>query len=270
MRAYLNAGFGKPIGAKDLALMKLLGYAGPRNGEINSMAELVPVSAELLDADCSAILILGPSIWQSPVLTRAAILGCSNLGLDAYYELGNELDKTVDPVVYASAFCAAEDAVRAAVPQAKLVTAGITSTTTSGLLWLHRVLGTGLISNQAIIGYHTYRSGDPDTANPGFASRYGEFNQLHDIVGTRQIAHTEAGWSDAKPNRNAWPCTWFRKGLTEAQVADYLMREIAYNAQAGAETFCTYQLNDGLGQDEHFGIRRVDGTLKPSAGVLKP
>lgn len=39
----------------------------------------------------------------------------------------------------------------------------------------------------------------------------------------------------------------------------------------GAECFVTYQLNDGrdLSNDQDcFGIRRTDGTLKPSATIL--
>jgi hypothetical protein len=268
LRILLNAGFGTSIGAGDLTLIRGLGFLGVRQ-DVPSVVSVVPISAELMDAAMSAILVLGPAVWHSPAACRWVAQACSSLGLDYYLEIGNELDATEDPRAYALAFQAVEKAIREADPAAGVITAGITSTHAAGLLWLRQVVGTGLISEQAILGYHTYRSGDPEQAHSGFASRAEEFTALREIARGRRIACTEMGWSDGPPKRTGWPCSWFARGPSEGQVAQYLRTELEINRQFEAECCVVYQLNDGSARDEHFGIRRRDGTLKSSAHVLE-
>jgi hypothetical protein len=125
-------------------------------------------------------------------------------------------------------------------------------------------VGSGLISPLASIGYHQYRD-KPSQPHDGFATRAAEIAALREIAQGRQIAMTETGYSDGLPKRSAWPCSWFAKGRTEDQVAEYLRAEIEFAGQVGAECCVTYQLNDGAGPNEHFGIRRRDGSLKPAA-----
>ena len=272
MRGFSNAGFGNPIGAQDLGALKGLKYEGVRQ-DIPAVVSVVPIAEELVRAGMAADLVLARQVWACPISVRQVVAGTVALHLDdVYYEMGNECDagkNYMDPLAYARSFNAAEQAAREVNMAARIITAGITSTHRAGLDWLSTVIKTGLISQDAIVGYHSYRDGDPQEPHEGFPSRSAEFLELRRIAQGRRIANTEIGWSDGSPKRTVWPCSWFARGLSEGQVAQYLRKELEINRSFEAEFIVIFQLQDGTGRDEHFGIRRRDGTWKPSAFVLE-
>jgi len=156
------------------------------------------------------------------------------------------------------------------LPGGKLILGGIVSTDESGLDYLDRMVSAGLPSGVAV-GYHTYRQEKrPWKPHDGFSTREAEFHRLQAIAGDRELWHTEVGWHTCENSSGWWPCK--RKwSWTDDQVLEFLECEAGYNRRAGAKSFTVFQMNDGPGSgyENHFGIRRIDGTLKPSAMVAQ-
>jgi len=120
------------------------------------------------------------------------------------------------------------------------------------------------------VGYHQYRETDPTKPLQGYVSRGEEFTVLRSVAGNRPLWMTECGWHTA-PRKSGWWIFGRSWRYDDTQVEQFLQMEIRLNEEYGAECFVVYQLNDGPnpknGQDR-FGIRRTNGTLKPSAGVF--
>lgn len=270
-RPLLNAGFGSPVGLTDLAVVASLGFLGVRQ-DIREVVSSAPITSELKAAHMLGLLVLDSKVWRSAGACESVAIIAKASGAEVWFEVGNECDgrgrgdeQPLDPRDYALAFADAEAAIRAIIPGAVVITAGITSTHRAGLAWLNSVVKTGLVSPDAVLGFHSYRSGAPERPHEGFASRSAEFGELRAIARGRRIANTEVGWTDARTSW--WPCV---HPLSEATVADYLRREIEINDNFEAECVVVFQLNDGAKSEEHFGIRRRDGSLKPSAHCLEP
>lgn len=266
MRSLLNAGFGDPIGVTTLRDLQARGWRGVRQ-DVPAAVTAPQIIPELVETGMGAILVLGPEVWHSPMECRKVACAARTLGLvDVAIEVGNELD-VMDARAYAVAFGAAERAIREVDPEARVITAGTRNVSRDAILWLAQVIGSGLVSDKAIVGVHTYRgSHDPDSPLPGYTSRMDEWSAVAMVAAGRRFALTEIGWPDCRTSW--WPCA---RGLSEGQVAQYLRRELEIAEQAGCEYAVAYQLSDGpSGQPiDHFGIRRRDGSWKPSADAAK-
>lgn len=273
MRSYLNAGFGSPIGAADLALIRSLKFDGVRQ-DVRRLEDARPLAQELADAGMVAILVLDPAVWNGGDVTatvRATEAICST-GLEAALELGNELDGVVDPRNYALGFARAERAIRSVYDDATVLTAGIRSLRRECIGWLRTVIGTGQISERAGCAYHTYRATAPGVPCEGYARREDEYAALRDAARGRRLWMTEIGWSTApRPKRGFLGIktggTW---RYSDDEVAGFLDYELRLNRDQGSESFVVFQWNDGP-RDENegrFGIRRTDGSFKPSAHVV--
>lgn len=270
MKTYLNAGFGSPIGASDLALIKSLGFQGVRQ-DVRSVQDARPLAQELADADMVAILVLDPAVWSTADAAASVTRAICSTGLEAALELGNELDGVIDPRAYALSFARAEKAIRSVQPDAVVLTAGIRSLRKECIGWLRTVIGAGQVSERAGVGFHTYRSTAPGVACEGYARREDEYAALRDAARGRRLWHTEIGWSTApRPKKGFLGIKTGTWRYTDDEVAGFLDYELRLNRDQGSESFVVFQLNDSA-QDVNegrFGIRDTAGNLKPSAHVV--
>jgi hypothetical protein len=266
VRVGINAGFGGWIGEQDLNLIHSLKFRVVRQ-DIRTSVYLDILS--LVDEfgprpDLMPLFIVGSDtpvptpdvISLRAVLTsRAAMQNAIPYALEVY----NEPDLTaVSPETFASTI----RMVVAACPTATVVTGGISSTSKPALSYLRRAMPG--IPESCIIGVHTYRKGPPDKPLDGFSSRQAEFDELRSIVGVRKMWNTEIGWNDFKKRGG-----WCSKPLSPEEVASNLRREIVLCRENDMDVLVVFQLNDGRGAEEHFGIRTVDKILKASAHVAQ-
>jgi hypothetical protein len=270
---FLNCGFGEPLPAADLVLIRSLGYQGIRQD-----VPRVEVAGELVDnvlaegmvgifvipvADEDACHDIAHAVARQIVL-RSGESSCA-------IEAGNEEDLsgkrwTRDPLGWAR-LVADVSIIAQSHGRIQVVSGGVSSLSRHAMGWLERSHVRDL---QVGVGYHQYRSTPPGEALDGYAWREDEFRALRDAAGGRDVWMTESGWSTAKRTAGFWPLrkTW---AFTDDQVARYLRAEMSINAEHHARCFVTYQLNDGpdpSNDQDRFGIRRSDGSLKPQARVL--
>lgn len=272
MRVGLNAGFGSWIGEKDLNLIKSLGFGIVRQDICSSDPEEVKsLVSEFVGFPMMPIFIIGSdNDPASDVIYRAHLTAdaCRKFGIAYAIEVCNEPDNHIlsprwsgDPVGWGSLV----SSVVRELPLVTVISGGVMSTSKEALDYLSRAMA--VIPN-CIIGVHTYRSGSPDAPMPGYKTRKSEFDALHSIAGDRKVWCTEIGWNDFT-KVGGWIPSICGKPLSEDQVAANFKREIQLCSENGLEVLIAFQLNDGTGADEHFGIRKLDGTLKKSAYIAK-
>lgn len=99
------------------------------------------------------------------------------------------------------------------------------------------------------ISIHNYGDGQ-------FAPSHARYAYFIEIIGQKPFVITEFGYPTAD--------------MSEETSAALIRDEFEWWAQHGARFTILYQLNDGPNPDtESYGIRRVDGTWKPSATALQ-
>jgi hypothetical protein len=275
----LNAGFGELLSGDDLALIRSLGYDGIRQD-----VPTAPIAQALVDNVLDAGLV---GIFVVPVAEEDACHEIAHAvarravarqqGALVVIEVGNEEDLSGkrwsrNPVGWAAlvadvSVIAASHSNIAPGGQVRVVSGGVSSLSRQAMGWLERSRVRELPVG---VGYHQYRSTPPREALDGYASRGDEFRALRDAAGSRSLWMTESGWHTAKRTEGCWPLrkSW---AYTDTEVAEFLREEARLNEAHGAECFVTYQLNDGenpANDQDCFGIRRTDGSLKPSAKVL--
>lgn len=279
MRAYLNAGFGSPLGPDMLSQIHGLGFHGvrqdlPPGRELELIDEFAPGSSGLRPL----FLVNGGKMDEEPEPAggRASevALMMYELGVSGEIELGNEPNiardrYSKDPGALALSIRTAWNVMQKdrRIRDTKLVVGGIMNTDRGGLHYLEECLRG--VPPGVVVGFHTYRQHTtPDKPSKGFRTRADEFDRLQDIAAGRELWNTEIGWHTAKEKKHCWSRP---KGLTDEEVFRRLEDEADYNAAAGARVFTTFQLNDGPGDgyESHFGIRYMDGTWKPSAQIAQ-
>lgn len=273
METYINAGFGELLSDGDLMLIRSLGFDGIRQNVPSP--EHVGLVDNILESGLHAIFIVPvetPDICQTTahaVAERAAELGRSS---QAVLEVGNEEDLggkrwAKDPHGWAalvSDVCTIAASHRFMGP---VVSGGVSSVSHTALRWLKD----SRVSELPVgVGYHQYRSTPPNKPLDGYHSRDEEYRALADAAGGSETWCTESGWTTTPHSKGWGPFrqTW---AYSDVEVLGFLRAEIALATSYGAQSFTVYQLNDGPdpnnGQDR-FGIRRMDGTLKPQSRVL--
>ncbi len=252
METYLNAGFGELLPVSDLELIRYLGFAGIRQN-VPSPSVGVALVDNALDGGNKAIFIVpmaDPTVCQEVAHVVAGQVAQRGLSDQAVIECGNEEDLKVADVIT----IAGQHGFTGPV-----VSGGISSVSHTALDWLKASRVTELSCG---IGYHQYRSTEPSRPLDGYSSREDEFRALAHVAAGHDLWCTESGWTTAPHNTSA----------ADIQVTENLREEIRLNEEHGAKSFCVYQLNDGpdpANDQDRFGIRRVDGSLKPQARVLK-
>ena len=272
MRLFLNAGFGDPLPASDLDLIRSLGYEGIRQNvpTVESAAWLV---GNALDKGAAIFIIPVESADLCQDIAHAVAERIKVIGGDdrAVIEVGNEEDLRGkrwhdDPFGWSLLVTDVLNIAREHRFWGPVVSGGISSVSRSALDWLKR---SRVHEREVCIGYHQYRSTSPQKALSGYSSRADEFKALKDIAG-QDIWCTECGWSTAPRTKGWWifKKTW---SYSDAEVASFLRYEIDLQDSFNSKAFVTYQLNDGpnpMNDQDRFGVRRTDGSLKPQASVL--
>jgi hypothetical protein len=275
MLMLLNAGFGEPLPTADLALIRSLGYQGLRQ-DVPTAAVAAALVDNLMAANLYALFVIPvaeeDACHEIAHAVAAQIVLRAGAGM-GFLEVGNEEDLSGkrwarDPAGWAllvrDVKTIADQHSGGAI---EVVSGGVSSLSRQAMGWLERSRVRELPVG---VGYHQYRSTPPPDPLDGYNARLDEFRALRDAAGARETWMTESGWHTARRTSGCWPRkrTW---AYTDTEVADFLRQEMARNDEVGARCFVTYQLNDGAdpaNDQDRFGIRRTDGTLKPSARVL--
>lgn len=277
MRVYINAGFGEPIGGESLRLFAALGFDGVRqdvpSGRIRELVQ------EFAHAPLTPLFLVGGGKMTDPPEVTAtvswAVAACmQECEVRGAIEIGNEPDLTgIPPESFAKLVTECARGIWAIEPAMPVIMGGIMSTNERGLKYLERALEAG-VPPGVRVGYHTYRAGHPDQPNPGFHNRAAEFHRLANLANGRPLWNTEIGWHTV-PVRvpRAFPMCWLSRTVrhSDEDVFKFLVRERELNKQAGAEVMTVYQANDGPNPNnpgDRFGIRYLDGKLKPSSGIV--
>ena len=264
----LNAGFGLPLGRFELNWIRALGFTGVRQSQEIPKAPEADVDAlvaEFAGRNLELLFNINTTSGSvTEVVARAVAVAdaCEKYRIPCNVEPINEPDAHAiywdRPTFFADTIHAVYEAI--ASRGARVVSGGITSTSKQGLAYLRAAMPE--LPLDCTVGVHTYRSTAPDKPLPGFSSRQEEFDELRALVGPRSIWGTEVGWTDGP--RSRWPCV---KPLSESEVARRLRTEFKLYVENGFERCLLFQLNDGRGREEHFGIKTINGRVKESAHV---
>jgi hypothetical protein len=175
----------------------------------------------------------------------------------AWVEWTNEPDGDIPPDAYRADLDRACDAARAL--GLVLWAPALSNLDGDSLLWLNLVrdAGQGWPDGLAGISVHRYGDGTFETPHPGFSSREAEVRWLKTACAGLPFIVTEFGYPTID-------------GLTEQQQAERISQEWQFWTEQGADAAFVFQLNDGPTghREHHYGIRRFDGTWKPSADTF--
>jgi len=286
VRIGLNAGFGDPI-KHELGLLTDLGFQIVRQ-DLYARFHDAPVQqlvSEFVGETISPLFLIGGGHIQRPDQTRRiepdelatwardAVRAAEAAGLATYaIEVGNEpdiahRDYATRPQDFAVAVQQTHAAVRNEGFTGDVITGGIANLDRRGFRYLTGMMSTS-IADDVVIGFHRYpeRGKGPQAPHRGFTSREDEWSTLRGIVGSHRLACTEFGYNTA-PEK-----TWFglrSRRRTDDEVAASVLWDFAFFRDHECELAILYQLNDGPDATDRFGIRRVDGTLKPVAERIR-
>jgi hypothetical protein len=186
-----------------------------------------------------------------------------------------------DPAAYTELLCAAQAAIRAADPQALVVSAGLAPTNHAAdsalddRLYLRAIYAAGAAACFDVLGAHpygfAYPPGDPATAHDGL-----NFARLADLWaimveegdGAKPVWATELGWTTEPVGADQ---LWL--GVSEEEQARYLVGALEQACQAWPwlERIAIWNVSTGLpaGDEKRgYSILAADGTPKPAYGAL--
>jgi len=249
VKVFLNV-YDYPTDPETLAAVKRLGYDGVRR-DVPDPSYISSILAEGSAAKLETLLLVN----ASPEVVANWVPELVFLPESQLVELGNEWDSRYSPEeakevwLYANSFL-----------KKQMITGGISSLGNKSLEWLKKAWDHSFWK----LGFHPYRTTEPPDS--GVMERIG---MLRKIAPAAQLWNTECGWHTCKSKKSCFRSVQF----SEEQVAQFLKEDIEYHQRAFCESYTVYQLNDGPGDcityENHFGIRRVDGTWKPSAYILE-
>jgi len=282
----INAGFGEPI-AGEFPFFERIGVAAVRQ-DLFAHGETAPIEAlvaEFSNRPMRALFMLAGGKMQAAdgsnriephvlaARARRAVEAARAAGLQQYsLEVGNEPDIAHDgyasrPQDFAEAVRQVHAAVRPLGFEGDIISGGVSNLNERGLEYLHSMLSAPAVPADVVIGFHRYPEAGRGAEAPhrGFESRDEEFEALAGLVGGRRVACTEFGYHTAEDRVGSL-------GLrrSESEVADSVRWDLNFFAQRHVLVAAIYQLNDGTRDvaEERYGVRRLDGTLKPVAEML--
>lgn len=303
MRLYLNAGNGGyPMGGHAIGIIKDHLFDGVRLAMANGIPRerVRSVVTELAEADLEAVLIIGGWDWWDDtfnmevsdrervppmdLVTLDAITvaqEAQKVGLRFWIEPGNEPNLAPekfkgDPDGFASrvrvvAMVLAQDEFLKPV---RLISGGVSNVWPHDGLAYARRMAAGRLPAHVTLGIHPYRMNRMPHEDLGERSIGSIANEIRDLH--PRYAITEGGWHTAPRRRKrGFPlCFTYETipGWTDDEVATFAPWELNFWAAAGAELYVWYQLNSGPDENEaehNFGIREMDGTLRPVADALR-
>jgi hypothetical protein len=220
------------------------------------------VRIDAMESDPSVMLAMIAETTEAGLIPLVIVDSVDQLdhlssGLDV--EWTNEPDGDISPSDYFKTFKLACD--KAKERGIKLWAPAISNLDEDSLKWLNdlRVEGQGWPDGLYGISVHRYGDGSFNHPHRGFSSRDSEVKWLKAACQGKPFIVTEVGYPVSDP-------------ITEEGQAEALKKEFTFWEGHGAEALFVYQLNDGPGNPMHesFGIRRVDGSWKPSAYLFNP
>jgi len=252
MRTGIQTHFNARIDAETLSQLKALGYGLCRvDAQESTPALAAQMAQDVLDHQMVPLVIVKTveQTVQLPEETQVEILNEPDLN-------GPTPDVYAD-LLWDFAIHAREDL--------QLWGPVISNLNTRGFAYLREVLATGDLPSRLHISIHRYGDNTFFTPHTGATSRHDEVSQLLTMTKNRPFGVSEFGYHQS-PERKWYQ--WRARRLTDAQMAERIQQEYDFWAAHGAEFAVLYQLNDGpstrLG--DRYGIRRFDGSWKPSAG----
>lgn len=254
----LQAGFGDPLGAA------LLGHLAARGVQMVRLdlqgVPTAPMAFTLIDeavrAGLRPLLIIQPA--QAPWFTTA-------IGYDL--EILNEPDlHGWRPHDYAAAV---REVAHTLDGRHRLWAGCVSNCSSVKLAWLRNVVGELPLEVGLTVHRYPKNGGRPTDAQVGFRSREAEVEAIRALAGDRPWGCSEFGFHNGE-QRTGWWLWTKRWHWTDDQVAAFVRQEWELWALAGASFAVLYQLNDGQSGHplDRYGIRRLDGSWKPSADTF--
>lgn len=254
----IQAGFGASIAA-DLPALRSLGV------------ELVRLDCTGLDAGTTQALVREPidsGLVPFPIVSSADQLALLPAGTNV--ELLNEPDLNgPSPAAYEGLV---GDVGTVCAQRGLTLWAGaVSNLNRRGVAYL-RDAGVMRWPSGVCVSVHRYPTGQsPLVPHDGFASRDAEVLALRVLIGARPWGVSEFGYHGG--NRATWWQRLFgiRRQWTDGQVRTFTAWEWEFWQKSGAAGAVLYQLNDGPTSSavDRYGIRRTDGTWKPSASTFQ-
>jgi hypothetical protein len=289
MRLGINAGFGEPV-QHEFAFLSDLGFQLVRQ-DLFAKGDSSPVESlvgEFANQQLTPLfLIAGGKIsindgtrriepHELAARARRLVSAAGAAGLTSYLvEIGNEPDIAHEgysqhPSDFGEALRQSHEALRLAGFTGPIISGGVANLDDRGIGYLRSMLSTGVVPDDVVIGFHRYpvTAKGPEAPERGSSSRDNEWRALKQVTGTRVLACTEFGYHTA-PDR---VLGIFKTHRTDQEAADGVMFDIRYFQERGVELAALFQINDGPDPnnfEHHFGIRRLDGTLKPVAIAIR-
>jgi hypothetical protein len=238
----LQAGFNAPVGGGTLTELKNLGW------------QVIRLDVQQTDSDTANYMVYEVMIAQlRPLVIVRDAAQIRAMGVpDIDYELRNEPDlEGPSPADYRQLMIAAARATQDI--GARLYVGAVSNLNDRGFAYLHAIRP---FPEGVRVSVHRYGDGTFDDPHSGFANRENEVRWLQAAIGDLPFAVTEFGYPDGD--------------MSEEEAARRIRVEFEFWA-GKADFACLYQLNDGPRNFaiDKFGIRRIDGSWKPSAYVLR-
>jgi len=282
MKSGINAGFGELLGKDNLDELQLLGAYLVRTSAALTISEydLDALLQEFVGRPFVPLIILASDIGLPPHITADDMAGLSvrvvdsaiRVGLQDYWlECGNEPDlgwSERKPQLAADCVREVYRAVKAAGSPATIISGGVSTTDKRGRDYL-KAMSWKSLPLDVLVGVHRYAPHmEVDRPFSGFDNREEEVTAIREIVGRRQLAHTEGGYHTVKIGGGFWFWKWSTQ-LNNFQAADSLRKELDFWLQQDAACCSVYQWNDGpdpTNTADRFGLRESVGqTWKPQA-----
>jgi polysaccharide biosynthesis protein PslG len=202
-------------------------------------------------------------------------------GRIAAWEIWNEPNADgfwagADPVRYAALVRAAYPAFKAGDPNALVVAGSVSLNDTT---WLARMYDAGVTGSFDVLSTHPYpgpADAPPEVVDDGHTWQLDHIGAVHSLMvargdGAKPVWATEYGWS-SHANTGSEP-TW-KKGVTEAQQADYLVRSLSWFASRHPYVTNVFWYNDrnkatGDPQEDNYGLLYRNLTPKPAYTAVK-
>lgn len=181
-------------------------------------------------------------------------------------EWGNEPDGDIFPSTYRTQLEAACEV--AGATGVELWAPAISNLDRNSLFWMERVRAGAWPEGLVGITAHRYGNGTFDWAHDGFASRDEEVAALVKLCDGRPYMITEFGYPTDPAGGQRGRVV--QRGLSEAEVAANIAQEWAFWQAQGCQVPFLYQINDGPGSDEKYGIRRCGPDGHPITNSWKP
>lgn len=234
----LQVGFTAFVSQQDLDAVSRLGFKVVRH-DVQGY-EAVHINP-LIDATRSA--------GMEPLLIVRDADQMRNLPNNIMVELRNEPDlEGPDPVSYRNLML--EAALVAKNKEQTLYVGVVSNLNDRGFDYLKAIRE---FPDNVRVSVHRYGDGTFQNPHRGFSSRHAEYKWLKETVGNRSIAVTEFGYPTSD--------------MSESDQAYRIQQEFEF-WHGKTDFTCLYQINDGFRSNERYGIRRLDGTWKPSAHVV--